>query len=74
MNISKKYCIELNKITNHLTDLEKGRVYELTKTPGTPTCSTLAEHLREDIGILLNKIENDEPSISERVANISDKF
>ena len=50
MDISKKYRIELNKINNHLTDLEKGKVYELTKAPGTPTCSTLAEHLREDIG------------------------
>lgn len=74
MDISKKYCIELNKISNHLTNLEKGRIYELTKTPGTPTCSTLAEHLREDIGRLLNKIESDEPSISEQVAKISDKI
>lgn len=73
MDISKKYRIELNKINNHLTDLEKGKVYELTKAPGTPTCSTLAEHLREDIGILLTKIENNDPSISEKIARISDR-
>lgn len=35
MDISKRYSIELNKISNHLADLERGHIYELTKTPGT---------------------------------------
>lgn len=74
MDISQRYSVELNKISNHLNDLEKGRVYELTNTPGTPSCSTLAQHLREDIGKLLYKIENDEPSITEKVAKISAKI
>lgn len=68
MDISKRYTVELNKISNHLTDLEKGRIYELTKTPGTPSCATLAEHLREDIATLLEKIENDKPGVLEKVA------
>lgn len=68
MDISKRYTVELNKISNHLTDLEKGRIYELTKTPGTPSCATLAEHLREDIATLLDKIENDKPGVLEKVA------
>lgn len=68
MDISKRYTVELNKISNHLTDLEKGRIYELTQTPGTPSCATLAEHLREDIATLLKKIENDKPGILEKVA------
>ena len=54
MDISKRYSVELNKINNHLTDLERGRIYELTQTPGTPSCATMAQHLREDISTLLD--------------------
>lgn len=59
MDISKRYSVELNKISNHLTDLERGHIYEITKTPGTPSCATMAQHLREDITALLDLIEND---------------
>ncbi len=51
LDISKRYSIELNKISNHLSDLERGHIYELTKTPGTPSCTTLARHLKEDIAM-----------------------
>ena len=34
MDIKNRYSIELNKISNHLADLERGHIYELTKTPG----------------------------------------
>lgn len=74
MDISKKYSVELNKINNHLTHLEKGRIYELTKTPGTASYATLAQHLREDIGDLLHKIETGEPSVTEKVSHIHDKM
>ena len=67
MNISKRYSIELNKINNHLADLERGHIYELTKTPGTPSCATLAQHLKEDIGSLLDLIQNDKPGVAEKV-------
>lgn len=68
MNISNRYSIELNKISNHLADLERGHIYELTKTPGTPSCATLAQHLKEDIATLLDLIENDKPGVAEKVA------
>lgn len=68
MDISNRYNIELNKISNHLADLERGHIYEITKTPGTPSCATLSQHLKESIADLLNKIENDAPSITEKVA------
>lgn len=68
MDISKRYSIELNKISNHLADLERGHIYELTKTPGTPSCATLAQHLKEDIGSLLDLIQNDKPGVAEKVA------
>lgn len=68
MNITKRYSIELNKINNRLDDLKKGRIYELTRTPGDASYATLAQHLKEDIDLLISKIENDEPSITEKVA------
>ena len=71
MAISKRYSIELNKISNQLTDLENGHIYEITKTPGTPSCATMAKHLREDITALLELIENDEPGVLEKVAEAS---
>lgn len=71
MDISKRYSIELNKINNHLADLERGHIYELTKTPGTPSCATLAQHLKEAIAALLDKIENDKPSVTEIVAEVT---
>lgn len=71
MDISKRYSVELNKISNHLTDLERGRIYEITKTLGTPSCATMAQHLREDISALLDLIENDKPGVLEKVAEAS---
>lgn len=71
MDISKRYSIELNKISNHLADLEKGHIYELTMTPGTPSCATLAQHLKKDIADLLDLIENDKPGVAEKVAEAS---
>ena len=74
MDISKRYSVELNKINNHLTDLERGRIYELTQTPGTPSCATMAQHLREDISTLLDFIENDKPGVLEKVSNVTNKI
>ena len=71
MDISKRYSVELNKISNHLTDLERGHIYEITKTPGTPSCATMAQHLWEDIASLLDLIENDKPGVLEKVAEAS---
>ncbi len=68
MDILKRYSIELKKINNHLADLNRGHIYELTRTPGTPSCATLAQHLKEDIAVLLDLIENDKPGVAERVA------
>ena len=69
MDIKNRYSIEMNKINNHLADLERGHIYELTKTPGTPSCTTLAQHLKEDIATLLDLIENDKPGVAEKVAD-----
>ena len=71
MDISKRYSIKLNKISNHLSALERGHIYELTKTSGTPSCATLAQHLKEDIATLLDLIENGRPGVAEKVAEAS---
>lgn len=71
MDISKRYSIELNKISNHLTDLERGHIYEITQTPGTPSCATMAQHLRDDISTLLDLIEHDKPGVLEKVAEVT---
>ncbi len=68
MDIKKKYSAELNMINMHLADLERGHIYEITQTPGTPNCTTLANHLRKSIGELLYKIENEEQGVTEKVA------
>lgn len=68
MDIAKRYGVELNTINNRLADLERGHVYEITRTPGTPSCAKLADDLRKAIGELLYKIENDKPSITQKVA------
>ena len=74
MDISKRYSIEINKINNHLEDLKRGHIYELTKTPGTPSYATLAQHLKEDIDTLLDLIENDKPGVLEKVVKATEKI
>lgn len=68
MDIQKRYSSELNKINSFLTDLERGRIYELTHTPGDASYTTLSGHLKESISSLLNKIENNEPGNIEKAA------
>ncbi len=74
MDIKDRYSIELDEIRNYLTDLEREHIYELTKIPGTPSCATLAQHLKEDIAALLDLIENNKPGVAEKVAEVSKKF
>ena len=62
------FSIELHKIRKHLSDLKRGHIYELTRTPGTPSCATLAQHLKQDIAALLDIIENDNPGVAVKVA------
>lgn len=71
MDIKTRYSIELDEIRNYLTDLENGHIYELTGTPGTASCATLAKHLKEDIAALLDLIENDKPGVAVKVAEAS---
>lgn len=68
MDTSKRYSVELNRIDNHLEDLKRGHIYEITKTPETPSCATLAQHLKDDIDTLIELIENDKPGVLEKAS------
>ena len=60
MDITKKYSAELNMINMHLTDLERGHIYEfIISTASTDSAP---------IGDLLYKLENDESSVTQKVA------
>ena len=68
--ISKEYAQELLHIKNKLNQLERGRIYELTKVPMDGYLSTNIEQLRDMINELLNKIQNGEEGTTTRMANI----
>lgn len=68
IDIFRKYSHEINNIQNLLHDLKCGRIYEIDKTPGTPTCHKLSEDIEERFISLLEKIQNNDDSISEMLA------
>lgn len=67
-----QYLIKQNKQPSGSSG--KKHIYELTKTPRTLSCATLAKHLKEDIASLLDLIENDKPGVAEKVAEASKKI
>lgn len=56
-NIKEEYSVELNKIDNRLTQLKKGRVYELSNAQMDGSLYTNIEKLEKDIYGLLYKIQ-----------------
>lgn len=68
--ISKRYSHELTNIHNKLEQLEKGRIYELSEVSMDGYLATNIGQLRKMIDELLEKIQNDEDSFSERVSGM----
>ncbi|MGG3622836.1 hypothetical protein ABES25_04645 [Bacillus gobiensis] len=64
-SIRRKYSREISKITNRLLDLERGKIYDLTRTNGDPWLTTEVGNIRKDLDNLLDKIEHGDPSISD---------
>lgn len=56
-NIKEEYSVELNKIDDRLTQLKKGRVYELSNAQMDGSLYTNIEKLEKDIYGLLYKIQ-----------------
>ena len=72
-DITKRYSKEIQLIYNRLSDLERGKVYEITKVPGNPYCATMANDIRADLDKLLSMIENNEESAKDAFDKFSCK-
>ena len=70
--ISEEYGPELSKIQNKLNQLEKGRVYELSKAQMDGYLSTNVHQLHEMINDLLGKIQYGKPGIKEDMRKASE--
>ena len=68
--ISKRYSHELSDIANKLTQLENGRIYELTSATMDGYLATNIVQLRKMFAELLEKIQNDEEGFSERIGKM----
>lgn len=68
--ISDCYSHELNEITNKLNQMERGRVYELSRAQMDGYLATNVTQLREMIADLLHKIQNGEDGTAEELAEI----
>jgi len=67
VDIAERYRREILDIENILRDLEKGQIYDITKTPGQPYLHNAVGKLREKLNDLIFKVENDEQSANERL-------
>lgn len=68
--ISDCYSHELNEISNKLNQMERGRVYELSRAQMDGYLATNVSKLREMIAELLHKIQNGEDGTAEELAEI----
>ena len=68
--ISDCYSHELNEISNKLNQMERGRVYELSRAQMDGYLATNVTQLREMIAELLHKIQNGEDGTAEELAEI----
>ena len=68
--ISDCYSHELNEISNKLNQMERGRVYELSRAQMDGYLATNVTQLREMIADLLHKIQNGEDGTAEELAEI----
>ncbi|NMH69917.1 hypothetical protein HF072_14100 [Bacillus sp. RO3] len=68
MGISKRYSREIQDIANKLRELENGRIYELTGAQMDGYLATNIIQLRKMITELLTKIDRQEVSTNEELA------
>jgi uncharacterized protein YfkK (UPF0435 family) len=68
LGITKKYSREILDIGNKLRALENGRIYELTGATMDGYLATNIQQLRKDITELISKIDNQEPSTNDELA------
>lgn len=68
--ISEEYGHEINDIKNKLNQLERGRIYELSRVPMDGYLATNIEQLRNMLNDLLNKIQNGSDGTDAELADI----
>ncbi|MBT2697240.1 hypothetical protein J7E79_07425 [Bacillus sp. ISL-40] len=65
LGIRKRYSHEIQEIGNKLSDLENGRIYELTDAKMDGYLATNIIQLRKMISDLLSKIDNQKESVND---------
>ncbi|MGE7648006.1 hypothetical protein ACQKM1_09400 [Peribacillus frigoritolerans] len=70
LGITKKYSREIQEIGNKLRDLENNRIYELSGAQMDGYLATNALQLKKMLNELLNKIDNQSPSINDDLADL----
>lgn len=68
--ISDEYSRELNDISNKLTQMERGRIYELSGAQMDGYLATNVSQLKEMINDLLDKIQNGREGIATELGKI----
>ncbi|MED4267305.1 hypothetical protein [Priestia megaterium] len=67
VDVKDRYDREIEEIDYILRNLEQGRIYDITRTPGEPYLQTAVSKIREKLNDLINKIEYDKDSIDEKL-------
>ena len=65
--ISERYSAELLEIENKLNQLERGRIYELSRAQMDGYLSTNINQLKDMLNDLLGKIQNDKQGQEEKM-------
>lgn len=68
LRITEKYSREIQEIGNKLRDLENGRIYEKTGAQMDGYLTTNIQQLRKMFTELISKIDNQDPSMNEKLA------
>ncbi|QYK67480.1 hypothetical protein [Paenibacillus sp. S02] len=68
LGITEKYSREIHEIGNKLRDLENGRIYEKTGAQMDGYLTTNIQQLRKMFTELISKIDNQDPSMNEKLA------
>lgn len=72
--IAERYDCELSYINDKLNQLERGRIYELSRAQMDGYLATNIKQLKDMLNDLLNKIQNDEQSQNEKIRDTLTKI
>ncbi|MEH7504933.1 hypothetical protein V7152_23475 [Neobacillus drentensis] len=68
LGITQKYSREILDIGNKLRDLENNRIYELSRAQMDGYLATNIQQLRKMLTELISKIDNQDPSTNDELA------